>query len=179
MKIEKWEDLPNFEGIYQVSDFGRIKSLPKMWITGNKGTLRVKGETIMKLSIDSGGYCQVELSKYKQKNKFLVHRIVAQVFIDNPEGKGCVNHKNSIRNDNRVENLEWCTHSENTNHAISNGRIEKRLGEDHPMSILSESDVIKIRSISDKYTQQDLANMFGVGRRAIGHVISRKTWGHI
>lgn len=115
---EEWKDIFGYEGLYQVSTSGRIKSVARHTTKGG----------IMKtyLSKDTG-YIGLSLSKNGKVRYATIHRIMAEAFIPNPENKPCINHKNSIRNDNRIENLEWCTHSENNIHAykFGNNKITK------------------------------------------------------
>lgn len=104
---EIWKDIKDFEGLYQVSNFGRVRSLK----FGKERLLKCGGNT---------GYYKVELWKNGKKCDKQVHRLVADAFIDNPNNLECVNHINGIKIDNRVENLEWITCKENTIHAIKN-----------------------------------------------------------
>lgn len=111
---EIWKDIENYEGKYQVSTFGRVKSL-----NYNK-TCK---ERIMKPDKDKGGYLRVVLCKNNRVKFFAVHRLVALAFIPNPENKPCIDHINTIRDDNRSENLMWCTYKENSNNPISRKRL--------------------------------------------------------
>lgn len=105
---EVWKDVIGYEGLYQVSNKGNVKSLIYKRQNGNA--------SILKLVTKNNGYIQVTLVKDEYKS-IQVHRLVAQMFIPNPENKPQVNHINGIRNDNRVENLEWVTASENQIHS--------------------------------------------------------------
>ena len=105
--MEIWKDVVWYEWLYQVSNLGRIKSL-KWWRRNNI-------EKIL-TPINSHWYIQNSLTKNKNCKIYITHRLVAQTFIPNPENKPQVNHINWIRDDNRVENLEWCTSSENNLH---------------------------------------------------------------
>lgn len=114
---EIWKDIKGFEGKYQISNIGNVKSLEREVRNTNNSTRIVK-ERILKLQNNPHKYKMVAMSKESYIKPFVTHRLVATAFIPNPENKPCVNHINGIRWDNRVENLEWCTHKENTRHMI-------------------------------------------------------------
>lgn len=115
---EVWKDIQGFEGIYQVSSIGNIKSLEREILYKDKAPIKVK-EKILKLH-NTLDYRKVNLCKENTRGVYKVHRLVAIAFIDNPENKKYVNHKNGIKSDNRVENLEWATAKENTIHSWVN-----------------------------------------------------------
>ena len=121
--MEEWKDIKGYEGIYQVSSYGRIKSLPRGKQFGNR--YYIMKEKILSYNNNGRGYLQVCLTKDKKSKKKLVHRLVAEAFLRKIEGKEYVNHIDGNKSNNRVDNLEWCTRSENQTHAYKNGLIGK------------------------------------------------------
>lgn len=115
---EIWKDIIGFEGLYMVSNLGRIKSNER-YINARNGSQRLSKEKVLKEIKDKLGYCRVGLHNNREFNSYTVHRLVAKAFIDNPENKNQINHKNGNPSDNRVDNLEWCTAKENMKHAFS------------------------------------------------------------
>ena len=120
--MEKWKDIKGYEGYYQISNLGRIKSLPR-----DVGSNRCKKETIMKTSIDKDGYEHLVLCKDGKQKHFRVNRLVAQAFIPNPNNYPVVNHKDENKTNNDVKNLEWCTNEYNHNYGTRNERVGKSL----------------------------------------------------
>lgn len=111
MKKEVWKPIKGYEGIYAVSDLGRVKSLPR------NGTIRQ--ERVLRGNFKRSGYVNIVLQKNGKPRTFRLHRLVARAFIPNPENKPQVNHKNGNKRDNRATNLEWVTSSENLKHKFS------------------------------------------------------------
>lgn len=121
-KVELWRDIKGYNDLYQVSNLGRIRSLPRL-TKNNQAKFFTKGK-IMTEGFYKDWYRSVILiDKNHKKKTFKVHRLVAEAFILNPENKKDVNHKNGIKADNKAENLEWATRSENISHAYENGII--------------------------------------------------------
>lgn len=121
MQIE-WKDIPGFEGLYQVNEYGEIKTLEKKWVTGRgNGRPHVQPEKIIKPFLSRFGYLRVALSKNGKYKKLHVHAAVAMAFIPNLENKSQVNHKDGNKVNNSVGNLEWNTPSENMKHAFDTG----------------------------------------------------------
>lgn len=117
---ETWVDIKGYEGIYQVSDLGNVRSIDRLnYNKGNNSYHKTKG-VIRKKVTHKNGYDQVMLANNGLK-LFLVHRLVANAFIENPSNKDEVNHINGIKTDNRAVNLEWCTRKENEIHAHNTG----------------------------------------------------------
>jgi len=142
---EIFKDIKGFEGIYKVSNIGNVKSIYTNKLIGS-----ICGEG------DSYGYRHVVLWKDGEKVKDAkVHRLVAKAFIPNPKNKPYINHINAIRNDNRVSNLEWCTHTENMQHAwkIGNGTIS----EARRVRILTQPFIAKMKY--NKYIGQEFGSI--------------------
>lgn len=104
---------------------------------------------------------------------------MAQAFIPNPEKKLFVNHKNGIKSDNRIRNLEWVTCSENANHALKNKLFIPKFGSGHYASKLSEKDVKRIRKMGERLTQKKIADIYSVSRENIRQILNGKTWKHV
>ena len=117
--MEIFKDIIGYEGLYQISNLGNVKTLKRSVNRGNKMKCYFRKEKIMKPSINVTGYYYVILSLNDIPKRESIHRLVAINFIDNLENKPQVNHINGIRTDNRVENLEWCTASENVKHSYT------------------------------------------------------------
>ena len=154
MTEEIWRDISGYEGHYQVSNFGRVKSFHK------GGRILKPGLVLgyLKVSLNSGG-------KVAQRK---VHRLVAEAFIPNPNGKPEVNHIDGNPRNNHVDNLEWCTQLENIRHAYATGLIPQ--GEDRKQAKLTNAQVVYIRENPDGLTNMELATKFAVCHQLISQV---------
>lgn len=126
MKNENWKDIPGYEGRYQASDLGRIKSLPFMQrfvSKGGKECWRLTKEKLLALHPQNGGYPVAHLYLDDVRTARTVHRIVAELFIPNPFGLSDVNHRDGVKANCAASNLEWCTRSQNLKHAVAAGLV--------------------------------------------------------
>lgn len=166
---EQWKDISGYEGLYKVSDWGRVRSLPR------KQSLM---DRIMKPSL-SCGYLFVGLYRNRSQRLFTIHRLVLGAFIGPPPAKHECNHIDGVKSNNTVENLEWCTSSQNKIHAHANGLRSSR-GIKNGRSILTDEKVVSIREeyAAGGVTQRELAKAHSVTQVAIGHVVLGKSWKH-
>lgn len=177
LENEIWLPVKGFEGWYEVSNTGSVRGLDRV-LNNGKSDYIYPGK-VLKTKIASSGYVHISLSKNMKEKWFGVHRLVALSFINNPNNLPIVNHINGIKNDNRVENLEWVTHSENTKHAVKIGLKKGVMGEKSHYAKLRESDIIEIRSLYGTITQREIAKKFDVTYQQINKIVKRQNWNHI
>lgn len=120
--IEIWKDIEGYEGLYEVSSYGRVRSLQRTR-KGSYGSIRIVYEKILNHKIDKDGYHTVSLSKEGKMKYIRVHRLVAQAFIPNPDNLPQVNHRDEDKSNNCVENLEWCDAKYNSNYGTAKERM--------------------------------------------------------
>ncbi len=179
---EKWKDIPGYEGFYKCSNKGRIKSMPSVG-TGKK-------ENILKQTLKSDtGYLIVNLYKNGIDGHLRVHRAVGKAFLRNPLKKRTINHKDTIKVNNNLVNLEWATHSEQHLHAYQNGRVPAFLGitgKDHhsskPVNQYTKNGVL----IASFESGRDAAQKTGISNGHIASVCTGKRistggykWAHV
>ena len=126
--IETWKDIPKYEGLYQVSNLGNVKSLERP--VNDNGGIKIIKERILKKQKHYHGYLYVVLNNKKK----YIHRLVAQTFLDNPNNYKEINHKDGNKQNNVYSNLEWCTRSQNVKHSYRLGLLKSRIGKNNNQS---------------------------------------------
>ena len=175
---EIWKDIQGYEGHYQISNIGRVKSLArkKNHIKG----FAITKEIILKQQKNFDGYYNLSLKLNCCRKNYSIHRLVAIHFISNLDNKKEVNHINGIKQDNRVENLEWCTRRENIIHSFNTGLNAGNKGEKHGMSKITELQVLEIKQrLKNGQTHQKIAEIYNVGRTTISAINQNKNWNYL
>lgn len=122
---EIWKDIKEYEGLYQISNFGNVRSVDRV-VRCNTGYANIKGK-LLKPTLTKKGYYKASLSKNSKEKKFFIHRLVALHFLENPFNKEQINHIDGNKINNRYDNLEFCTNYENYVHAKRTGLIDKNV----------------------------------------------------
>lgn len=182
MENEVWKDIPEYIGHYQVSNFGRVKSLDRMVFfrktEKSLQTKKLRKGVALRAAISNSGYETVCLKINGKRKNYSVHRLVALAFL----GKSSleVNHIDGKKNNNSVSNLQYCTRSENEKHAWKTGLKKMRdvRGEKHPNAILNSVKVEEIRNRKPKNIEEFklIANEFKITRAHLRAVLLRKIW---
>lgn len=152
---EIWKDIEDYEGLYQVSNLGRVK--------------RVKTNRVLKGRKDKGGYLVVCLYKNGSKSNKRIHRLVAEAFIPNTDNKPTVNHIDEDKTNNMVSNLEWMTVKENLNHGTRNKRAGKAISKSKSISIIATN--IKTGESTEFYGTNECARQLGLHQQHITAVL--------
>lgn len=172
---EIWKDIPNYEGIYQISNKGRVKSILK------NGVGRKKRDYILSNCLRADGkmeYPSVRLCINGKPKKNYIHRLMASAFIPNPENKPIINHKDGNKSNNSLDNLEWCDYSHNINHAYQNNL--RAVGESHHKAKFTNKDVLQIRAdFANGINRKEIMNKFNLSQNQYARIVYKRTWKHI
>jgi hypothetical protein len=164
--METWKRVPNFSK-YFVSDLGNVKSF-----------MEHEDGLLLKTAVDACGYVRIRIFNDKGYRKtWKMHRLVLYAFLGDSELQ--VNHKNGVKSDNKLSNLEYCTKSENLKHAYRIG-IASNKGERHPNSKIKDSDAIKMRELyGNNVTQKSLSELYNLSVQTVSNIVNNKTWTHV
>jgi hypothetical protein len=183
---EEWRPVVGWEGFYEVSNLGQVRSLDR-WVRSKSNSLRFRKGIILRQK-DPGRhkkrkqlpYLLIHLRALPRSEHRSVHSLVIKAFVGpRPPGMVC-NHMDGNPQNNHATNLEWVTPSENLQHAVRLGKQMGRRGEKHHATSLTETDIYHIRLLLRAGSmQQDLALMFGVSDGTISNIAHKKTWGHL
>lgn len=170
--MEAWKAVIGYEGWYEVSNQGRVKRIMARYRNRKGGIL---------VNFVNRGYSKVGLCRNKHEKCFSVHRLVLMAFIGLPQEKQECNHKNGIKTDNRPENLEWVTKSENKFHSYRVLGAQTLKGELHGQAKLTDMKVMEIKQflLEGVKTQKQLADIYKIDPSTISRIKSNKRWGHV
>ena len=171
LEREEWRDVIGYEGVYSVSNLGRVRR--DLQVAGSQRGRILSG------AWDAYGYPRACLCKNDVRNTVKVHHLVAEVFIGPRPKDQTVNHKDGIKTNNRVGNLEYCTNIENLKHAVKIGLMKRFPGERNGMSKLTAEQVLEIRNAPTIRAACDLAQSFGLNGHSAYGIRARRCWKHI
>lgn len=185
IESEEWRDIPGYEGIYQVSNLGRVKSMARQRTNKLMGT-HWRKEKLLSPGHSSKGYLHVTLYKGGNRTIFSVHNLVLSAFKEEPdfgETRVEANHLDGDKTNNRLKNLEYTTPSENRLHSYHElGNIDLiARGEKSGNSKVTAEEVMEIRKLyeSGEYLQKELGEMYGIHKATVGDIVRRETWKHL
>lgn len=170
----KYKDIPNYPQ-FEVSRDGDVVRKTVTTIRSNGRPIKKMRHSLRK-TITKKGYVSVSIHIGKSTKRVAVHRLVAMTFIPNPKAMKEVNHKNGIKTDNRVENLEWCTRSENVRHSFKLG-LRSHKGENNSNAKVTRQEVENIRSLAKSgVSPKSISVGYNISLTSIYNIISKRTW---
>ena len=176
---EIWKPIAGYEGYYEVSNLGRVKSVDRYACRSDGKKVFCRGR-IMKLGKNRGNYTQLALCKDGVMKTHPVHRLVAKTFIPNPNNLPAINHIDGNKDNNSVSNLEWCDTKHNNIHAFKTGLKKSRKGVEHYNARFTMEQVRHIRKIyiplSKEFGQCALARKYGVSQAVICDIIHKRSY---
>lgn len=169
IKNEIWKNIQGYEGYYQISNYGKVKSL------------KFNKEKILKPGLTSNGYLQITLFKNNKRKKFMIHRLVGEYFIPNPKNKPEIDHEFGDKIDNYYRHLKWVTSSENSKNAYKIKLRKPTHGEINGQSKLTKKQVLEIRNMyqKNKITYEKIAKLYNISFQHVGDIINKRRWRHI
>ncbi len=170
---EEWRPVVGYEGFYEVSSLGRVRSCDRYVV--HPAGVALKKQRVLAQGFCAAGYARVSLHKYGRSTTHLVSRMVAMAFAPNDLGLPQAAHRNGNKKDNSVANLVWATQSDNEAHKVAHGT--HRRGGRHPLARLSADDVARIRS--SQLPKKELAAAAGVSVAHINQIKAGRRWAHV
>ena len=159
---ELWLPIPDWNGFFEISNWGRVRSLSRRYVVKN---------IIRTPEFGKDGYLVFTLNTSAKKKKIIAHRVVGKLFIPNPTNKPQINHKKAIKVDNRVSQIEWTTEKENREHAVQMGLVSKawlgKTGKNHPSSRIVYQYDLEAALIEEWESATEVSKSFGVNRSTI------------
>lgn len=165
--METWKPVKNFENHYEVSNKGNVRSVDR-FVKHYKGGFRFYKGKDKKITLKHDGYFKCILKKDSERFDFRVHRLVAESFLSNDKNKPFVNHKNGIKTDNRVENLEWVTAEENSIHAVKKRLIKTKLTDNQALEIFHS-----------ELSNRKLAKIYNINAIIVWRIKNKKAYKHL
>lgn len=177
---EDWKEIKGYEGKYLISSLGRVYILERK-IKDSKGRFRSLKGKIAKQATSLNGYKFVGLTSNNVRKIHYIHRLVSEHFIEREKNKEWVNHIDGDKTNNNIDNLEWCTPSENIKHAYDNNLNVHFKGVSFPLSKLDDDKVkeIRISYSSNRKNRKQLADKYNVSAGTIAKVVNNETWKHV
>lgn len=165
--MEIWKNVVGFEEQYEISNLGNLRSKER-FVKHWRGGERKYKSNFKNIRLNDKGYFRCNLKNEGKRYDFTIHRLVALAFIPNEENKPQINHKNGIKTDNRVENLEWCNQSENVTHAVKNRLIKTKLTDEQAKEIFNS-----------QLSNRKLAKIYNVTHGIIWRIKNKKAYKHL
>jgi hypothetical protein len=170
-----WKDIPGYEGLYQISRRGQVKSLGRK-IIDNRCRVTVRKDMIKINQVDMFGYYRIQLKKDGISKNFRIHRLIALAFIPNPSNKKCINHIDANKKNNRISNLEWCTNKENIQHAFRKSLVSRARGENCANATISDTQAEQVASLLWKgWRTYDIAKKIGCSPQVVSKIKTGRT----
>lgn len=171
-----WRPVVGYEGLYDVSSCGEVRGTAKLVVGNHLSPYRTIPERAKRVSLLKG-YPAVTLFRNGNRKLIKVHRLVAEAFIPNDMNLPMINHIDSNKTNNSVNNLEWCDASHNARHKAAAGRCNSPVGERSGTCKLTEEQVIEIRN--SKHTNSSLARQYGISTSQIQRIKTKTRWSHL
>lgn len=172
-KGEIWKDIKDFEGYYQISSMGNVKSLERFVFCKSKEKPNKIKECVLKPRQDKYGYLIVNLKKNQKSHIRKIHRLIAEAFLENPNGYETVNHKNGIKTDNSITNIEWMSNKDNSRHRTANLLTKPKLHKEEIIDVLKNCKAAK-NQIDNENSITEFAHKYKVTRGTITDILKGK-----